>query len=196
MWSSVPNLLTFGRIAAIPVIVGLFFIDALWARWLTLGVFVLAAVTDYLDGYLARAWQQQSALGRCFDPIADKLLVGVTILMLVGFERAPLVASAIIIIREITVSGLREFLAELQVGLPVSRLAKWKTMVQMVAIGFLIVGDAGPAFLPITEIGWYGLWIAALITLITGWDYLQASQRHFVATPGDGPKVNANPKTG
>ena len=104
----------------------------------------MAATTDYVDGYLARNWQQQSLFGRWLDPVADKLLVAAAVVMLVGFDRAPLLPSLIIVLREITVSGLREYMAEVSVGLPVSRLAKWKTAVQMTAIGFLLVGSAGP----------------------------------------------------
>ena len=107
-------------------------------------MFALAATTDYVDGYLARNWQQQSLFGRWLDPVADKLLVASAVVMLVGFDRAPLLPSLVIMLREITVSGLREYMAEVSVGLPVSRLAKWKTAVQMTAIGFLLVGGAGP----------------------------------------------------
>ena len=107
-------------------------------------MFTLAATTDYVDGYLARNWQQQSLFGRWLDPVADKLLVASAVVMLVGFDRAPLLPSLVILLREITVSGLREYMAEVSVGLPVSRLAKWKTAVQMTAIGFLLVGSAGP----------------------------------------------------
>ena len=122
-----------------------------------------------------------AAFGRWLDPIADKLLVAATILMLVGFDRAPLLPSLVILVREITVSGLREYMAEVSVGLPVSRLAKWKTAVQMVAIGVLIVGDAGPGLLPVRVVGELGLWLAAALTLVTGYDYLRAGIRHMLA---------------
>ena len=155
------------------------------ARWIACALFTVAATTDYVDGYLARNWQQQSPFGRWLDPVADKLLVAAAMVMLVGFDRAPLLPSLIILLREITVSGLREYMAEVSVGLPVSRLAKWKTAVQMIAIGFLLVGGAGPAWLPVEAIGWWGLWIAAVLTLVTGWDYLQAGLRHMLRTsPG------------
>jgi cardiolipin synthase (CMP-forming) len=183
MLSTTPNLLTVGRIACIPVVIGMFYVDGDWARWTACLVFVLAATTDYVDGYLARNWQQESLLGRWLDPIADKLLVAAAVVMLVGFGRAPLLPSLVIVLREITVSGLREYMAEVSVGLPVSRLAKWKTAVQMTAIGFLLVGSAGPAWLPVEAIGWWGLWIAALLTLVTGWDYLQAGLRHMLRSP-------------
>ena len=136
-------------------------------------------MTDFLDGYLARNWQMQSPLGRWLDPVADKLLVAATVVMLVAFDRAPVLPSLVIVLREIMVSGLREYMAEVSAGLPVSRLAKWKTGVQMTAIGFLIVGSAGPAWLPVVEIGWLGLWLAAILTLITGYDYLRDGIRHM-----------------
>jgi cardiolipin synthase len=146
-----------------------------------------AAVTDYLDGYFARAWKQQSKLGRIFDPIADKLLVASTILLLVAFQRVAgfdVLAALVILCREVLVSGLREFLAELRAKLPVSRLAKWKTGIQMTALGFLIVGDAAlTAWLPVVLIGEVLLWIAAVLTLITGYDYLAEGLRHIDETP-------------
>jgi cardiolipin synthase len=178
MFNSLPMALTLSRIAVIPVLVALFFVDGDWVRYVACALYTAAAVTDYFDGYFARAWKQQSKLGRIFDPIADKLLVAATILLLVAFDRigGVLILPALVILcREIMVSGLREFLAEIRVGLPVSRLAKWKTGIQMTALGFLIVGDAAPtAFLPVSFIGITGLWIAAVLTLITGWDYLNA----------------------
>ena len=180
MLTSTPNLLTVSRIACIPLLVAMFFLDGDWPRWIACLIFSVAATTDYVDGYLARNWQQQSLFGRWLDPVADKLLVAAAVVMLVGFERAPLLPSLIIVLREITVSGLREYMAEVSVGLPVSRLAKWKTAVQMTAIGFLLVGSAGPGWLPVEAIGWWGLWLAAILTLVTGWDYLQAGLRHML----------------
>ena len=183
MLNSAPNLLTVSRVLLVPVLVALFYVEGDWARWFACLVFVIAATTDYLDGYMARAWAMQSPFGRWLDPVADKLLVGATVVMLVGFDRAPLLPALVIVLREIMVSGLREYMAEVRAGLPVSRLAKWKTAVQMVAIGFLLVGDAGPAWLPVAWIGWVGLWLAAALTLVTGWDYLQAGLRHMLAEP-------------
>jgi cardiolipin synthase len=188
MLTSPPNLLTVSRILAVPALVAAFYLPGHWAPWVTCFVFSAAAVTDYLDGYLARSMALHSKLGRCFDPIADKLLVGAAILMLVAHDRAPLFPSLIILCREIVVSGLREFLAELSVGLPVSRLAKWKTGVQMAAIAFLLLGASGPLWLPVAEIGWYGLWLAALLTLVTGYDYLYAAVRHFEAEEDEAPR--------
>ena len=181
MLTSTPNLLTLGRVALIPALVACFYLHGDWARYLAAAVFAVAATTDYFDGYLARIWRQQTPFGRWLDPIADKLLVAATILMLVGFDRAPLLPSLVILLREITVSGLREYMAEVSVGLPVSRLAKWKTAVQMVAIGVLLVGDAGPGVLPVHGIGVLGLWLAAALTLVTGYDYLKAGLRHMLA---------------
>jgi cardiolipin synthase len=182
MFNNLPMVLTLSRIVAIPVLVALFYVGGDWVRYVACALYTSAAVTDYFDGYLARAWKQQSKLGRIFDPIADKLLVSATIFMLVAFGRISgvmILPALVILCREVLVSGLREFLAEIRVGLPVSRLAKWKTGIQMTALGFLIVGDAAPtSFLPITLIGTTGLWIAAVLTLITGWDYLQAGLRH------------------
>lgn len=180
MITSAPNLLTLFRVVLIPMLIGLFYVEGVWGRYAACFVFVLAAGTDYVDGWLARSWKQQSAFGRWLDPVADKMLVTAIVLMLVGFGRAPLLPAMVIVLREIMVSGLREYMAEVAVGLPVSRLAKWKTAVQMAAIGVLLVGDAGPAWLELQTIGWWGLWAAALLTLVTGWDYLKAGIRHML----------------
>ncbi len=181
---SLPNILTYGRIVAVPLVV--FCVvggrDA-W-RWIALGLFILASITDYLDGYLARIWSQQSSLGRMLDPIADKLLVSACLLALV-FERTiggvAIWAALIILSREILVSGLREYLAELRVSVPVTRLAKWKTATQMVAIAFLLAGPAGDIFFPYTTtVGLVLLWLAALVTLYTGYDYFRAGLGHIL----------------
>ena len=181
--TSLPNLLTVSRILAIPVVIGSFYVSGDYARWFACALFSAAALTDWLDGHMARRWQQQSEIGRFLDPIADKLLVSATLFMLTTFGRLSTEAvlpALVILCREILVSGLREYLAGLRVGMPVSRLAKWKTVIQMVAIGVLIVGDAGPGFLPVAAIGELLLWVAALLTLVTGYDYLQAGFRHMV----------------
>lgn len=180
--TTLPNLLTLSRILVIPAVIASFYVPGASARWFACALFSAAAVTDWLDGHMARRWQQQSEIGRFLDPIADKLLVAATLFMLTTFGRLspPTVFPALVILcREILVSGLREYLAGLRVGMPVSRLAKWKTTIQMTAIGFLIVGDAGPAFLPVTAIGEALLWIAALLTLVTGYDYLRAGLPHI-----------------
>jgi cardiolipin synthase len=186
---ALPNLLTYSRIAAIPAVVACLFWSqifqgGLWLRWLALAIFIAAAVTDLLDGYVARMWAQQSALGRMLDPIADKLLVASCLLMLAADGTIlgwSLWAAIVILCREILVSGLREFLAELRVSVPVTRLAKWKTAVQLVAIGFLVAGEAGDEILPMTtHVGLTLLWISAVVTLYTGWDYLRAAGHYLV----------------
>ena len=155
-----------------------------FARWSALIIFVVASLTDFLDGYLARKWQQVSNIGRMLDPIADKLLVSVILLLLAAegsIAGWALWAGVIILCREILVSGLREYLAALQVSVPVTMLAKWKTTIQMVAIGLLLVGPAGDKILPYTsEAGILMLWIAAIITLVTGWDYFRAGLQHIL----------------
>jgi len=182
---SLPNLLTYGRILAIPALVAiLFWPRDDWMRWIALGIYTAAAITDYLDGYIARAWSQQSAIGRMLDPIADKLLVAALLLMLVytgQIEGWTLWAAIVILCREILVSGLREFLADLKVSVPVSKVAKWKTTAQLFALGFLVVGPAGDKVLPgNTTIGIVLLWAAAGLTIYTGWDYFNAGIRHLV----------------
>jgi cardiolipin synthase (CMP-forming) len=177
---SLPNILTYARVAAVPLVAGfMFWPQEPWARWTALAIFIAAAVTDFFDGYLARAWAQQSSLGRMLDPIADKLLVSAAILMLVANQTisgATLWAAIVILCREILVSGLREYLAELRVPVPVTAVAKWKTTVQLVALAFLIVGPSGEAILPGSiRTGIVLLWIAAILTLYTGWDYMKAS---------------------
>jgi cardiolipin synthase (CMP-forming) len=180
---SLPNLLTYGRVAAVPVVVGLLFWSEMdWVRWVALGIYIAAAVTDFLDGYLARVLSQQSALGQMLDPIADKLLVSAVLMMLVADHTIvsySLAAAVVILCREILVSGLREFLADLKVSIPVSRIAKWKTTLQLIALGFLIAGPAGEKVLPGTiNIGLALFWVSALLTLYTGWDYLKAGVKH------------------
>lgn len=178
---SLPNILTYGRIAAVPAVVAvLFFMHGDNARWMAFALFCAAGVTDWLDGYLARVWEQQSTLGRMLDPIADKLLVGAVLLMLVydrTIDGLAIFAAVIILSREILVSGLREFLAELNVKILVSRLAKWKTALQMVALGALLAGPAAERALQMPGIVTAGiglLWIAAVLTIWTGYDYIKA----------------------
>ena len=181
MAQSLPNLLTTARILAIPLIVLLLFLDGGTARWGAFLLFLAAAITDYFDGLAARKLAVVTPLGRFLDPIADKLLVAAVIVALVAIGKLGgwLVAAAILMLcREILVSGLREFLAELGVPLPVSKLAKWKTTVQLIALGLLIAG------LPGDLLFWTGqaaFWIATLLTLITGWDYLRVGLKEMVA---------------
>jgi cardiolipin synthase (CMP-forming) len=186
---SLPNILTYARIAAVPLVVGCMYWTGilgggLWLRWLALAIFIAAGITDFLDGYFARIWGQQSRLGSMLDPIADKLLVASCLLMLAAdgtIKGWSVLAAIVILCREILVSGLREFLAELRVSVPVTQLAKYKTTLQLVAIGFLIAGEAGEKVLPPTvDIGLALLWLSAIFTLYTGWDYFRAAGRHLI----------------
>ncbi|MBB4954360.1 cardiolipin synthase [Agrobacterium vitis] len=187
---SIPNLLTYGRILAVPLIVLCFFLEGTlqstdFARWAALAIFTIASITDFLDGYLARIWNQTSNIGRMLDPIADKLLVSTCLLLMAADTEQTIAgwslwAAIIILCREILVSGLREYLAGLKVSVPVTRIAKWKTTVQMVALGFLLAGPAGDKVLPYTtQIGITLLWIAAILTMYTGYDYFRAGLKHI-----------------
>jgi cardiolipin synthase len=214
MLTDVPNLLTLSRIAAIPLLVALVVIGRPATDLAACVLFGTAAITDWLDGHLARVRRQQSDLGRMLDPIADKLLVGAALMLLVGQARLShwgLYPAIVIMLREILVSGLREYLAGIRIGLPVTRLAKWKTGFQMGAVGTLLAGNSGAAilhlsFLPVSLIGEAMLWVAAALTLVTGWDYLTAGLRHsgahatsrveasHVGAPGaDVPRADAVP---
>ena len=186
---SIPSILTCARIAAIPVVVGCVYAQSimdgpLWLRWVALAVFIAAAITDFLDGYYARIWDQQSAFGRMLDPIADKLLVASCLLMLAAdgiIHGWTLWAAIVILCREILVSGLREYLAALRVSVPVTKLAKWKTTAQLVAIGFLLAGEAGDQVFPFTtQLGLLLLWLSALFTIYTGWDYFRSGIHHLI----------------
>jgi CDP-diacylglycerol--glycerol-3-phosphate 3-phosphatidyltransferase (EC 2.7.8.5) len=173
----------------VPLIVLCFFINGSlqssdFARWTGFWLFAVASLTDFLDGYLARIWKQTSNIGKMLDPIADKLLVSSVLLLLAAdgtIAGWSLWAAIIILCREILVSGLREYLAALKVSVPVTRIAKWKTTIQMVAIAFLLAGPAGDKVLPYTtEIGITLLWVAALLTIYTGYDYFRAGVKHMV----------------
>jgi cardiolipin synthase len=188
---NLPNLLTYARILAVPLVVLCFFLEGRlqssdFARWSALILFILASVTDYFDGYLARAWKQTSNIGRMLDPIADKLLVATCLLLLAADTDRTIAgwtlwAAIIILCREILVSGLREYLAALKVSVPVTQLAKWKTAAQMVAIAFLLLGPAGDKIVPYwTQIGIALLWVSAILTLYTGYDYFRAGVKHIV----------------
>jgi cardiolipin synthase len=182
---NVPNVLTYGRIAAAPLVGATYYIPGNWGPWIAFSIFVVASITDYFDGYLARAWQQQSALGRMLDPIADKLLVSVAILVLAVdgmFDGTSFWAAVIILMREIFVSGLREFLAELRVSVPVTRLAKWKTTMQLIAVAALLIAPAlqGARQGVIINIGLTFFWATAVVTLYTGYDYFRAGLKHIV----------------
>ncbi len=185
MLSSLPNLLTLSRILAVPGLVALMWGPGTWqwlAAWL---LFSIAGATDYLDGYLARAYGTVSKIGVFLDPIADKIMVAAVIVMLVHsglVHGLAVIAALIILLREIIVSGLREYLAGLQVSLPVSQLAKWKTAFQMIALGALVLAGSSPVllpWLPAFEIGIACLWVAAGLTLVTGYDYLRVGLKHM-----------------
>ncbi|MGX5666428.1 CDP-diacylglycerol--glycerol-3-phosphate 3-phosphatidyltransferase [Rhizobium daejeonense] len=203
---NLPNILTYARIVAVPIIVLCFFVEGKlqssdFARWTALWLFIIASITDFFDGYLARIWNQTSNIGRMLDPIADKLLVASVLLLMAAdgtIAGWTIWAAIIILCREILVSGLREYLAALTVSVPVTRIAKWKTTIQMVAIALLLAGSAGDAYvdrlihgvsaagdvqsvLPIvTYAGIFMLWIAAALTMYTGYDYFKAGVKHIV----------------
>lgn len=185
MLSSLPNLLTLSRIFAVPLLVALLWDPGIGATLAAFVLFCIAGATDYLDGYLARARGTVSKLGIFLDPVADKIMVAATIVMLVhlgAIHGLAVIPALVILLREITVSGLREFLAGLQVSLPVSALAKWKTACQMIALGALILAGATPAFapwLPAYGVGLLCLWLAAALTVITGYDYLRVGLKHM-----------------
>jgi len=180
---TVPNLLTLSRIVAVPLLVACLWWPAWTAGyWLAFALYCLMGITDYFDGYLARAQGTVSKLGVFLDPIADKIMVAAVIVMLVATQDivgVHLIAAIIILLREIAVSGLREFLAQLQVSVPVSRLAKWKTTLQLVALGALILAGALPLVAWVKLVGLVSLWGAAALTAITGWDYLRVGLRHM-----------------
>ena len=180
---TLPNILTLSRIVTVPLLAAFLW----WPEWRTgyavaFAIYCLMGITDYFDGYLARAQGTVSKLGIFLDPIADKIMVAAVILMLVGkgvIADFHLIAALIILLREITVSGLREFLAQLQVSVPVSQLAKWKTTFQLVAFGALILGQAVPQYPWVALLGLITLWSAAVLTAITGWDYMRVGLKHM-----------------
>lgn len=178
-----PNSLTLFRMGMIPVVIALFYWQNPWASWIAAFIFFMACVTDYLDGYVARTYDQASTLGKFLDPMADKLLVASTLLLLVGFHRiqgVSLIPTIIILCRELLVSGLREFLSDAEVSMPVTQLAKWKTALQMGSIGFLIAATPETPYAFLTIPGIVGLWFSAALTLITGYDYLRRGLIHIM----------------
>lgn len=172
MQLTLANRLTLLRVAIVPPLALLVMIEAPAARIVALLLFALAAATDYLDGRIARARNEITDLGRCLDPIADKLLVATVLVALVAADRAPWVPVLLIVLRELGISGLREFLAGRGPSLPVTQLAKWKTTVQMVALALLLVGDLVP-FVQLT--GEVLLWLAALLTVVTAVGYVRSA---------------------
>ena len=184
---NLPNILTLSRIVTVPVLVALLWYPGWEPGWLAgFALYCLMGITDYFDGYLARAQGTVSKLGQFLDPIADKIMIAAVILMLVGTRHDAasitgihLIPALVILLREITVSGLREYLAGLQVSVPVSQMAKWKTALQLVALGAMILAGGLPMFGWIRQVGIISLWSAALLTLITGWDYLRVGIKHM-----------------
>jgi cardiolipin synthase len=185
---SLPNLLTLSRIFAVPLLVFLLWRPAPLDYAITFVLYCLVGITDYFDGYLARAQGRISRLGQFLDPIADKIMVGAVLIMLISSRKANpvpeiaglnIIPGLVILLREIIVSGLREFLAELKVSIPVSALAKWKPTFQMVALGALILGGAVPHLEWVHLVGLGCLWAAAALTLVTGYDYLRIGIRHM-----------------
>jgi cardiolipin synthase (CMP-forming) len=185
---TLPNILTLSRILAVPILVFLLWKPNWWDYAITFVLYCLVGITDYFDGYLARAQKTVSRLGMFLDPIADKIMVVAVIVMLISSRQASgepvihdfhIVPALVILLREITVSGLREFLATLQVSVPVSKLAKWKTTFQLVALGALILGGSVPQWGWVHDVGLASLWAAATLTLVTGWDYLRVGLKHM-----------------
>jgi len=185
---SLPNLLTLSRIFAVPILVFLLWRPAPLDYAITFVLYCIVGITDYFDGYLARAQGRISRLGQFLDPIADKIMVGAVLIMLISSRKANpvpeiaglnIIPALVILLREIIVSGLREFLAELKISIPVSALAKWKTTFQMVALGALILGGAVPELPWVHVVGLGCLWAAAGLTLVTGYDYLRIGLRHM-----------------
>ncbi len=182
MLSTIPNVLTLTRIALIPIMMMAFYAGGQFGSWMAALVFIVACLTDFLDGYVARVWSQTSRFGQFLDPIADKLLVATTLLLLAGFERISrysLIPASIILCREITVSGLREFLGELKINMPVTVIAKWKTAIQMFSICLLLLGGIQTFGSHILFLGECMLWVAGIMTLVTGLDYLKAGMKYF-----------------
>ncbi len=185
---TLPNLLTLSRILAVPILVFLLWRPSPLDYAMTFVLYCIVGLTDYFDGYLARAQGQISRLGIFLDPIADKIMVAAVIIMLVATRKMSgepnihglhIIPALIILLREIIVSGLREFLAGLQVSVPVSRLAKWKTAFQLIALGGLILAGAVPDQVWVHTAGLACLWAAAALTLVTGYDYLRTGLRHM-----------------
>ena len=173
----IPNALTFFRIAILPVLIGLLMLDEEWSVLCALGLYIIASISDFLDGYLARKYKIESDLGTFLDPIADKIFVASLFLIFAAMGQLGglwIIAPLIILMREFLVSGLREFLGPKNIKLPVTKLAKWKTTVQMVAIGLLFL----PQTLPL---GQWGIMLAAILTVITGWGYVKMGLKHIQA---------------
>jgi CDP-diacylglycerol--glycerol-3-phosphate 3-phosphatidyltransferase len=178
-----PNILTVGRLVLLPLLVILMMIPHAWAAWMALIIYIVSAITDWLDGYIARRMSLQSSFGTFLDPIADKIFILTVLITLVangtlhGFWITPVI---LILAREFLIAGLREFLGPKNIQVPVSYLGKWKTAIQMIALGFLVIGEFGNQILPYTiEIGLIGLLVATALTIVTGWNYLKTGIQHL-----------------
>ena len=177
----IPNILTIGRIILVPIFIGTFYLPGAMGDWIPFFIFVLASFTDFLDGLLARLYKEESKLGELLDPVADKIIVTSALILLVmdsTIEGYEVIAAIIIMIREILISGLREFLAKVRVSVPVTKLAKFKTFIQMFAIATLLTGESGNKILNFGDynthsIGIVLLWLAAFLTIYTGYDYVR-----------------------
>lgn len=180
---NIPNGMTLARLVSLPFLVGLMMVDATWAAWCALILYTLGCVTDWLDGYIARRYNMMTPFGQFLDPIADKIFILTVLIALVANGRLDgiwILPVILILTREFLISGLREFLGPKNITIPVTYLAKWKTTIQMIALGFLVVGDAGNILLPHTvTIGLIGLTLATILTIITGFEYIKASWSHL-----------------
>lgn len=175
----IPNFLTILRIGLIPILVMSFYLDGEIARYIVAGIFVFASITDFFDGFLARLLKAESSFGMILDPIADKMLVASTLLMLVHRDMAPVIPILAILCREMLISGMREYLAQIKVSVPVHNLAKIKTAIQMIAIIILILGENLIGISHMDEIGQIAIWVAAILTLVTGYAYFREGFKHI-----------------
>ena len=182
MMYNLSNTLTLFRIGIIPIILVMVLMQSSISGWIAFSLFCIAGISDFFDGYLARIRKEQTSFGTVLDPIADKLLVASVILVLTakgtigGWTTIP---ALIILLREIIVSGLREFLAGIKVSIPVTHIAKFKTSLQMIALAILILNENGIEIVPILLFGKFALWLAAMLTLYTGYDYLNKGFKHI-----------------
>lgn len=183
--TSLPNMITMGRILLIPLIIMLMYIPTETTAWCALFFYTLACASDYLDGFLARKMNEVSDIGKFLDPIADKIMIGSLLVALAAIDRLDgiwVLPAIVILVREFLVSGLREYLGPKNITLPVSNMAKWKTTLQMIALGFLVMGNYGNDVLPFTLlIGQIGLSVAAVLTVTTGWNYMKAGLLHMTS---------------
>lgn len=187
---NIPNMLCYFRVLSIPVMTVLFFYDNAVTVWFNVVLYGLAGVSDFLDGKIARATGQTTLFGKFLDSSTDKMLVGASLLLLVAFDRLQdlwVIPAIVIFLREILISGVREFMALYNVIVPISKLGKWKLTFQVVFIGFLVAGEYGNALIPHAyDIGKWGLVFAAVITVVSGWDYMRAAWQTIRKLEADG----------